>query len=82
MAKNKTHKRTRHLEGEVKRLTAEIKRLKKDPSIDKDEIEYEEPVTDIKLKKCSHCTSGYSQEILVVGKLFWKCLDCGRTIKK
>lgn len=84
MAKQKTHKRTRMLEGEIKRLQAENKRLKKNPHtgsdfdriLDKDEIDYE---PDLKMVPCVHCKSGLMQEVELIGRLYWKCVDCNRT---
>lgn len=81
--KTKTHKRTRHLEGEVKRLTAEIKRLKKSKDIDKDDVIYDSEGNDseIKMIPCIHCNNGFMSEIDVVGRLYWKCSSCEKTKK-
>ncbi len=68
----------------MKRLNAENKRLKKSKDIDKDEVEYDESGNDITINviECCFCKTGYMQEIYVVGRNFYKCLDCGRTKKK
>ena len=81
MAKKSTHKRTRHLEGEVKRLEAQIKRLKKSKDLDKDELVYEELEPSEMIIECVHCKTGFMQEVMIVGRLFFKCLECGKTKK-
>ena len=67
----------------MKRLSAEIKRLKKSQDLDKDEKEYNEQGNDVNINviECPHCKIGFMQEIYVVGRVFWKCIDCGRTQK-
>lgn len=76
MAKNSTHKRTRHLEGYIKQLEAEIKRLKKQP-LDKDEEEYFED--DIAMIPCVHCNTGFMTQLEILDRSYWKCSSCDRT---
>jgi len=83
MAKRKTHKQTRFLQGEVKRLESELKRLKKSKNLDKDEKEYNDEGDEVELtmSPCIFCDNGIMVEIEVVGRIFKKCESCGRTKK-
>lgn len=71
------------MEGEVKRLNAELKRLKKAKDLDKDEIEYDSNGNDttVEFQPCVHCKTGFMTKIFVVGRNFWQCSSCKKTCK-
>jgi tRNA(Ile2) C34 agmatinyltransferase TiaS len=81
LSKSKTHKRTRLLEGEVKRLRAEVKRLKKEKGLDKDEIIETEELETQEMKPCTFCL-GIMTEDLIAGRVYWRCQECKRTHKR
>lgn len=76
MAKHRTHKQVRHYKGEIKRLQAEIKRLKKEP-LDKDDTP--DSVLSNQITPCFHCKTGFMSRITIVGKEYMRCCECGRT---
>lgn len=71
------------MQGELKRLQAEIKRLKKTGNLDKEEIEYDTNGNDASenMIPCNLCKIGFMAIIEVVGRNFYKCGSCGRTRK-
>lgn len=71
------------MQGEIKRLTAENKRLKKAKDLDKEEIDYDEKGNDssVELQPCIHCKTGFMTKIYVVGRNYWKCSSCEKMCK-
>ena len=67
----------------MKRLSAEIKRLKKSKDLDKDEIEYDSDGNDasVEIIPCTHCSTGFMTKINIVDRQFYKCGSCERTKK-
>jgi predicted nucleic acid-binding Zn ribbon protein len=88
MAKNKTHKQKRYLEGYIKQLESKIKRLEKQP-LDKDEIDYplyeeaDNLINSAKnmLKPCTHCKTGFVTKVNIIDRQYWRCSSCLRTVK-
>ena len=76
MAKDRSGKQIRHLKGEIKRLQSEVKRLKKQPT-DKDEYLDEIPSA---ITPCLFCP-GIMYQTEMIGKSYFRCIECGRTKK-
>jgi hypothetical protein len=71
------------MEGRIKQLEAEVKRLKKNEVLDKEEIEYDAEGNDIEIDviPCVFCKQGYMHEVFLVGRNFRKCSSCERMKK-
>jgi hypothetical protein len=81
--RQKTNKRIRELDGEIKRLRSLLKKCKCGSSsqdmiiIDEEEIEYNNKP----IQPCPHCATGLMSEIEIIGRSYLKCSSCGRTKK-
>lgn len=73
----------RFLQGEIRRLSSEIKRLKKEKNLDKEEILYDEDGNDseLKMSPCVFCDIGFMSEVDIVGRIYLRCSSCKKTKK-
>lgn len=86
MAKSKSHKRDEDLEGEVRRLKAEVRRLQKQLNYHKKREHLRDEITedlievieeDKRVRMCKECARGELYDIIIANRQITRCNMCG-----